>query len=54
MKGGEPGKPGNQKVIRRNGDVIKLNSIHNINMEAGDKFVIETPGGGGFGKSTKI
>jgi 5-oxoprolinase (ATP-hydrolysing) len=50
LKGGESGKPGCQKIIKKNGEKIELDSIQNINLEAGDKFVIETPGGGGFGK----
>ena len=53
MNGGEAGKPGCQKIIRKNGDEIRLSSIQNINIEAGDKFVIETPGGGGYGKIRK-
>lgn len=47
--GGESGKSGNQKVIRKNGEIVELDSIQNINLKAGDKF-IKTPGGGGFGK----
>jgi len=50
MNGGEAGKPGSQKIIRKNGEEIQLDSVQNINLEAGDKFIIETPGGGGFGK----
>lgn len=53
LKGGENGKAGCQKVIRQNGKEIQLNSIQNINIDAGDKFVIETPGGGGFGKKER-
>lgn len=49
MKGGEDGKAGNQKVIRKNGEKIQLDSIQNINLEAGDRYIIETPGGGGMG-----
>ncbi|MCG6187386.1 hydantoinase B/oxoprolinase family protein [Maribellus maritimus] len=49
INGGEPGKSGSQKVVRKNGEVIQLDSIQNINLEAGDKFIIKTPGGGGFG-----
>ena len=49
-EGGEAGQPGQQKVIRKNGEEIQLESIQNINISAGDRFVIETPGGGGFGK----
>lgn len=50
INGGDTGKSGYQKVIRKNGKTIKLNSIENININAGDKFIIETPGGGGFGE----
>ena len=50
LKGGADGQPGQQKVIRKNGEEIQLVSIQNINIEAGDRFVIETPGGGGFGE----
>lgn len=51
LVGGQDGQPGNQKVIRKNGEEIRLQSIQNIDLEAGDQFVIETPGGGGFGKA---
>ena len=51
LNGGKTGKPGSQKVIRSSGEVIQLDSIQNINLESGDTFIIETPGGGGFGKS---
>lgn len=50
LNGGEDGKPGKQKVIRKNGEKILLDSIQNINIEPGDCFIIETPGGGGFGE----
>jgi len=50
MNGGKAGKPGCQKLIHKNGEEIQLDSIQNINLEAGDKFIIKTPGGGGFGK----
>jgi 5-oxoprolinase (ATP-hydrolysing) len=48
INGGEDGKPGSQKIIRKNGEEIQLDSIQNINLETGDRFIIETPGGGGF------
>jgi 5-oxoprolinase (ATP-hydrolysing) len=50
LYGGEDGKPGCQRVIRKNGDIIKLGSVHNINLETGDQFIMETPGGGGYGE----
>ncbi len=49
INGGESGKSGNQKITRKTGEEIQLASIQNIDLEAGDKFIIETPGGGGFG-----
>ncbi len=52
INGGEAGKAGSQKVIRKNGEEIQLDSMQNIDLEAGDRFIIETPGGGGCG--TKI
>ncbi|MEA1886613.1 MAG: hydantoinase B/oxoprolinase family protein [Bacteroidota bacterium] len=50
LYGGENGKSGCQRVVRKNSDVITLRSVHNINLDAGDRFIIETPGGGGYGK----
>ena len=50
MAGGEPGAPGRNTVIRANGDREVLPHIARTDMQAGDCFVIETPGGGGFGK----
>lgn len=50
MAGGDDGKAGKQYICRKDGAVIPLGSIQNTNLEAGDQFVIETPGGGGYGK----
>jgi len=49
MAGGEPGKPGLQKVVRAGGEEIVLGSQDSCEMEAGDHFVLETPVGGGYG-----
>jgi 5-oxoprolinase (ATP-hydrolysing) len=49
MAGGEPGSVGRTYVERTDGSVIELGSCGEIEMRAGDVFVIETPGGGGFG-----
>jgi len=48
--GGEPGKPGRNTVERSDGWVETLTHIGSVQMASGDVFVIETPGGGGFGK----
>jgi 5-oxoprolinase (ATP-hydrolysing) len=47
--GGEPGHTGRNHVERANGEVIELKGCDRIEMQADDVFVIETPGGGGYG-----
>lgn len=49
MKGGAPGKVGKQYLIDRNGKKKALNGIFQIDVREGDRLVIETPGGGGYG-----
>ena len=49
MSGGEPGERGRNTVQRANGTVETLGHIGKVGMEPGDLFVIETPGGGGYG-----
>jgi 5-oxoprolinase (ATP-hydrolysing) len=49
MAGGMPGKTGINSVIRADGRVETLPHIGKTEMAAGDMFVIETPGGGGYG-----
>ena len=54
LKGGEAGAVGRNYVERIDGTVEELGSTAVIEMEAGDIFVIETPGGGGYGISSSI
>ena len=49
VAGGEPGQVGRTYVERTDGSILILKSTDRIEMNAGDVFVIETPGGGGFG-----
>jgi 5-oxoprolinase (ATP-hydrolysing) len=49
MAGGEPGALGINRIERRDGTVETLAHIGSAAMEPGDLFVIETPGGGGYG-----
>jgi 5-oxoprolinase (ATP-hydrolysing) len=49
MAGGEPGEPGRNRVERRGGAVEELAGAASTAMQPGDIFVIETPGGGGWG-----
>jgi 5-oxoprolinase (ATP-hydrolysing) len=50
MAGGEAGKPGRNYVERVDGSISELSARAQTEVYAGDVFVIETPGGGGFGK----
>jgi len=49
LKGGGSGKRGNNTVVRTDGTVDQLRGNDETEMSPGDVFVIETPGGGGFG-----
>ena len=47
--GGGPGALGRNWVERGDGSVEEFGATHTAEMQAGDVFAIETPGGGGFG-----
>jgi N-methylhydantoinase B len=49
LRGGEPGQPGRNLLIR-DGSERLLEGMVTLEVEAGDRLVIETPGGGGWGK----
>jgi 5-oxoprolinase (ATP-hydrolysing) len=49
LLGGKPGACGRNTVIRSDGTMEDLGSQAEVRMAAGDVFVIETPGGGGYG-----
>jgi 5-oxoprolinase (ATP-hydrolysing) len=50
MAGGEPGECGRNYVERVDGAIEELGGTDSAEMSPGDVFVIETPGGGGYGK----
>ncbi|MSO75868.1 MAG: 5-oxoprolinase [Alphaproteobacteria bacterium] len=52
LMGGMPGQVGRTYVERTDGTIIDLGGTGKVLMEAGDVFVIETPGGGGYGPVT--
>ena len=54
MDGGRSGLPGAQRVVRADGTVEDLSALDRAEMQAGDRFVIETPGGGGFGEPPEV
>ena len=49
LAGGRPGAVGVNRVKRADGRIEELGPTESVAMNAGDVFVIETPGGGGFG-----
>ncbi len=50
LAGGKPGRCGNNYVARADGEYIQLKGDDEVELNAGDVFVMETPGGGGYGK----
>ena len=51
MAGGAPGAVGSNWVERADGSRTELSYADETEVQAGDVFVIETPGGGGYGKA---
>lgn len=49
LAGGESGAIGCNRILRAEGTIEVLGSRAEVQMETGDVFRIETPGGGGFG-----
>jgi 5-oxoprolinase (ATP-hydrolysing) len=49
MAGGLPGALGVNRVERADGRIETLAHIGQVEMQPGDVFVVETPGGGGYG-----
>ena len=50
LNGGQAGQPGEQHLAKRNGEIIELESTAQESLEVGDRLILKTPGGGGFGK----
>ncbi len=51
LNGGEKGLPGRQRLFRANGEVVELGSVDGGDVQTGDRLVLETPGGGGWGNA---
>jgi len=49
VNGGEPGEVGRNYVQHVDGKRTELGYHGQVHVQPGDQFVIETPGGGGFG-----
>ena len=50
LAGGEPGALGRHWIEHADGRLTPMDGCDSVNVQAGDVFVIETPGGGGYGK----
>ncbi len=49
MFGGGGGAAGRQRLVRRDGGVVEIAGIDGRRVEPGDRLILETPGGGGWG-----
>ncbi|TMJ16154.1 MAG: 5-oxoprolinase [Alphaproteobacteria bacterium] len=49
IEGGSDAAPGVNQLVRANGSIETLTATASADMAPGDMFIIETPGGGGFG-----
>jgi 5-oxoprolinase (ATP-hydrolysing) len=49
LRGGAAGKPAVQCLVKANGEEIPVESIDGCEVNPGDRFVLKTPGGGGYG-----
>jgi 5-oxoprolinase (ATP-hydrolysing) len=53
IKGGTDAQRGRNAIRRTNGKVEELPGCAVATVEPGDAFIIETPGGGGYGSTNK-
>ena len=51
LQGGADGKRGRNYVIRASGEVEHLTATAEVQLQTHDRFVLETPGGGGYGSA---
>ncbi|MFP6901499.1 MAG: hydantoinase B/oxoprolinase family protein, partial [Opitutales bacterium] len=54
IAGGESGQPGGQYLIRADGGREDLPAVVNIEVQAGDRLILMTPGGGGAGQAETL
>ncbi|MBA7655371.1 hypothetical protein ES703_63275 [subsurface metagenome] len=51
LEGGQQGSPGAYWIIRSNGRKERIGSKATLTLKKGDRLIIETPGGGGYGST---
>jgi 5-oxoprolinase (ATP-hydrolysing) len=52
LEGGAAGLPGRQRLVRTDGRTEALDAIDGREVGPGDRLILETPGGGGYGRAT--
>jgi 5-oxoprolinase (ATP-hydrolysing) len=50
LRGGEPGAPGRNSILRVGGEAREVPGRITLDLSAGDRLCVETPGGGGYGR----
>ncbi|MEO0767960.1 MAG: hydantoinase B/oxoprolinase family protein [Cyanobacteria bacterium J06649_4] len=50
IAGGKAGQPGRSRIIRKDGSEDALPATAAVDVRPGDEIIIETPGGGGYGR----
>ena len=50
MNGGNPGKTGEQFIIKADKSIVEFQGVDHRLIKKGDTFVLKTPGGGGWGE----
>jgi 5-oxoprolinase (ATP-hydrolysing) len=49
LEGGEAGKTGRNLLINKDGIALNIGSKRSGSIKVGERLLIETPGGGGYG-----
>lgn len=50
MEGGEPGQTGKNLLLKKNGIMLNVGAKRSFAINVGERLLINTPGGGGYGK----
>ncbi|UAJ71918.1 hydantoinase B/oxoprolinase family protein [Synechocystis sp. PCC 7339] len=50
LAGGEPGAVGENWLLRHSGDELRLDGCAQVDVVPGDRLIVKTPGGGGYGR----
>ena len=51
LNGGEPGMTGKNQLVKKDGVILNIGAKRSGSLNVGERLVIETPGGGGYGSA---